>query len=725
MASPLDDPFPRQQARTRRFSLGAPRNFTVSPDGERVVFLRSPAGDDPATSLWAYDRAEGSEREVASAARLLGSVTEDLADEERARRERSRELAAGIVAYACDKSVSHAAFSLGGKLWWVSLGGDDAGKARELPEAVELPGPGGVVDPRPSPTGRHVAFLCGPRLCAVATSGLEGHRVLAEETGPEETGPEVTGEVTWGAAEFIAAEEMGRSRGFWWSPDGGSVLAARVDNSPVGTWWTSDPSTPGTPPQPHRYPAAGTADALVSLWHLPVVPGGQRARVRWDDRRYPYLVSVHWSGGGLPLLMVEQRDHKASAVLAADLEQGTTSVLAEVSDDAWVGRPPGVPAWTDGGELVWAGADAGTWRLKLGERWLTPPGLQVREVTSVGRSVVFTASTEPETVEAWCWSPDGAGLRQLTSVEGVSSAYGDGPVRVLASRSMAWAGLRAEVQLEGSAPHALRNMAETPVVSPVVRFLRVGRRRLSVGVVLPKGHNADGRSGGKLPVLMAPYGGPGFQHVMAASSLWLEAQWFADQGFAVVVADGRGTPGRGPAFEREVHLDLAGPVLEDQVDALYGAAEQVEDLDLTRVGIKGWSFGGYLAALAVLARPDVFHAAVAGAPVTDWALYDTYYTERYLGHPEVEPAAYRRSSLLPLAPGLRRPLLLVHGLVDDNVFAAHTLALSSALLAAGHAHCVLPLPGITHVAGRDDVAEKLLLAQVDFLRRAVGLLPGP
>jgi len=268
-------------------------------------------------------------------------------------------------------------------------------------------------------------------------------------------------------------------------------------------------------------------------------------------------------------------------------------------------------------------------------------------------------------------------------------------------------------------------MAETPVVDPVVRFLRVGRRRLSVGVVLPKGHNADGPSGGKLPVLMAPYGGPGFQHVMAASSLWLEAQWFADQGFAVVVADGRGTPGRGPAFEREVHLDLAGPVLEDQVDALFGAAEQVEDLDVARVGIKGWSFGGYLAALAVLARPDVFHAAVAGAPVTDWELYDTYYTERYLGHPEVEPAAYRRSSLLPLAQGLQRPLLLVHGLVDDNVFAAHTLALSSALLAAGHAHCVLPLPGITHVAGRDDVAEKLLLAQVDFLRRALGLPSGP
>jgi dipeptidyl-peptidase-4 len=537
--------------------------------------------------------------------------------------------------------------------------------------------------------------------------------------------------VTWGAAEFIAAEEMGRSRGFWWSPDGCSVLAARVDNNPVATWWTSDPSVPGTPPQAHRYPAAGTADALVSLWHLPVVPeGGGRAQVGWDDRRYPYLVSVHWSGGGPPLLLVEQRDHKACAVLSADVQQGTTSVVAEAVDDAWVDWPSGVPAWTEGGELLWAGADAGTWRLKLGERWLTPPGIQVREVTSVSRSIVFTASTEPETVEAWRWSPDGSGLRQLTSAGGVSSACGDGPVRVVTSRSMAWTGLRAEVHVEGSPPRPLISVAETPLVHPVVRFLRVGERRLSVGVVLPTGHtakggSAKGGSSGKLPVLMAPYGGPGHQMVMAASSLWLEAQWFADQGFAVVVADGRGTPGRGPAFEREVHLDLAGPVLEDQVDALYGAARQVEDLDLSRVGIKGWSFGGYLAALAVLARPDVFHAAVAGAPVTDWGLYDTYYTERFLGHPGVEPGAYRRSSLLPLAPGLRRPLLLIHGLADDNVFAAHTLALSSALLGAGCPHAVLPLPGITHVAGRDDVAEKLLLAQVDFLRRALSEPPGP
>jgi dipeptidyl-peptidase-4 len=163
-------------------------------------------------------------------------------------------------------------------------------------------------------------------------------------------------------------------------------------------------------------------------------------------------------------------------------------------------------------------------------------------------------------------------------------------------------------------------------------------------------------------------------------------------------------------------------VLDDQVAALHAAAEQVGDLDLDRVGIRGWSFGGYLAALAVLRRPDVFHAAVAGAPVTDWRLYDTHYTERYLGHPDAYPEAYARSSITE-DPGARtpaRPLMLVHGLADDNVVAAHTLRLSSSLLAAGHPHTVLPLSGVTHMTPQEVVAENLLLLQVAFLRDALG-----
>jgi dipeptidyl-peptidase-4 len=223
---------------------------------------------------------------------------------------------------------------------------------------------------------------------------------------------------------------------------------------------------------------------------------------------------------------------------------------------------------------------------------------------------------------------------------------------------------------------------------------------------------------------MDPYGGPHSQRVLASTSAFLTSQWLAEQGFAVVIADGRGTPGRGPAWDRAVHGDLATPVLEDQVTALRAAAAEFPDLDLARVGIRGWSFGGYLAALAVLRRPDVFHAAIAGAPVTDWRLYDTHYTERYLGDPAVTPNAYEVSSLIGNDSERsrqlsQRPLMIIHGLADDNVVVAHSLRLSSWLLAAGYPHSVLPLSGVTHMTPQETVAENLLLLQVAFLREAL------
>jgi dipeptidyl-peptidase-4 len=197
----------------------------------------------------------------------------------------------------------------------------------------------------------------------------------------------------------------------------------------------------------------------------------------------------------------------------------------------------------------------------------------------------------------------------------------------------------------------------------------------------------------------------------------LVSRWFAEQGFAVLVVDGRGTPGRGPAFEREVWGDLAAPVLEDQLEALDSAAQHFGFLDLDRVGIRGWSFGGYLAALAAMRAPERIHAAVAGAPVTSWHLYDTHYTERYLGHPDTYPDHYSQSDLILEAASLTRPLLLIHGLADDNVVAAHTLQYSTALLAAGRPHQVLPLSGVTHMTPQVAVAENLLRIQLTFLQQ--------
>jgi dipeptidyl-peptidase-4 len=275
------------------------------------------------------------------------------------------------------------------------------------------------------------------------------------------------------------------------------------------------------------------------------------------------------------------------------------------------------------------------------------------------------------------------------------------------SRGGAVTGDIASLALEPSLPH------------PAPQFIEAGPSGIRTAVLFPSWH----APGTRLPVLMCPYGGPGLAEVTKSARAFLAPQWFAEQGFAVVVADGRGTPGRGPAWDRAIAGDFADGILEDQVTALGAAAEKFTDLDTTRVGIRGWSFGGYLSALAVLRRPDVFHAGVAGAPPTDWRLYDTHYTERYLGDPNEQPDVYQRSSIIDdprrAAANQIRPLLIIHGLADDNVFVAHSLRLSSALLAAGYPHSVLPLSGVTHMTSQETVAENMLLFQVAFLKQAL------
>jgi dipeptidyl-peptidase-4 len=304
----------------------------------------------------------------------------------------------------------------------------------------------------------------------------------------------------------------------------------------------------------------------------------------------------------------------------------------------------------------------------------------------------------------------------------MSSATAAGGTTVVINSSLESTRPAITISRSGWAPVSVASHAQEPSVPfPAPQLIVAGPTAIRTAVLLPSWHEP----GTKLPVLMDPYGGPGLRRVVKSAAAFLASQWLAEQGFAVVVADNRGTPGRSASWERQLDGDFATGVLEDQVTALAAAAEKFTDLDTARVGIRGWSFGGYLAALAVLRRPDVFHAAVAGAPVTDWRLYDTHYTERYLGDPATNPAAYQVSSLLDdparaVASGVR-PLLIIHGLADDNVFVAHSLRLSSALLAAGYPHSVLPLSGITHMTAQEVVAENMLLFQVAFLKQALGV----
>ncbi|MGX1367668.1 dipeptidyl-peptidase-4 [Streptomyces canus] len=700
------DSFPRRHARTQRFTLGAPRAFTVAPDGSRVVFLRSNSGTNPANSLWVLDAAGGGERVAADPRALLGGTEERLSPEERARRERSREGGAGIVGYATDAAVELASFALSGRLFTAEL---RAGTARELPTQ------GPVIDPRPAPDGRHVAYVARGSVRVVGAEG-EDDRVLAAAESDH---------VTYGLAEFVAAEEMGRSRGFWWSPESDRLLVARVDDTPVRRWWISDPAHPEREPHHVPYPAAGTPNADVRLFVITL--DGVRTEVSWDRRRYPYLAHVHWSAAGAPLLLVQARDQRSQLYLAVDPESGATRMVHADEDPTWLDLFPGVPCWSPSGQLVRIADEGGARVLAVGERVLTGPQLHVLAVLDVTRDDVLVSASagaeaaSPETGEVHVYRVNELGVERLSQEPGVHSAVRAGGVTVLVSSTLDRPGSRARILRDGKEAATVLSYAEDPGLTPRVTLTEGGARRIPCAVLMPQDYAGDSL----LPVLLDPYGGPHGQRVLAAHNPHLTSQWFADQGFAVVVADGRGTPGRSPAWEKAVRDELAAVVLQDQVDALQALAGDFP-LDLDRVAIRGWSFGGYLAALAALRRPDVFHAAVVGAPVTDLRLYDTHYQERYLGHPDEQPEVYRRNSLiddegLVDAVGPHRPMMIIHGLADDNVVVAHSLRLSSALLAAGRPHEVLPLSGVTHMTPQETVAENLLRLQLDFLKRSLGM----
>jgi dipeptidyl-peptidase 4 len=740
----VGETYPHQYARTRRFTCGEPRSLQIA--GRHLFFLRSASGDDPVNRLWALSLTSPLPAEqllVDPAALLSAEASDDLPPAERARRERLRESAGGITAYSLDADGRVAAFTLAGQLFLVDVA---SGSARHLDVAP------GAYEARLSPNGRFVAYLADGALRVIGPLDLESEpvdRIVAGDHDPD---------VTWGAADFIASEEFDRYRGYWWSPDSTRILAERVDNTPVKTWWISDPAHPERPAVSHRYPAAGTTNAALALSvftvpdeHGPDDHGSDEHRLDIElsaDR--PYLLHADWTEHGIVVVTLDRAQRFMHTYRCADDDPATVTLIHEDDDDVWVELLPGTPTLLDSTRLLMSStshspeAPDGTKHItmvvttadRLSTSTFTPQHLQMRSVVGATADAVIVhanasdpvanldvvVGTEHQVIVEIPFHQS----KQIRILAGASNEPGHHSVAAMGQGSMVirsadlnQPGARHRVVVDNVEVGELVSLADKPVVTPSVTFLRAGIRRVPVAVLLPS-DPAMRESGASLPVLVDPYGGPHHQRVISSYNAHLSSQWFADQGFAVVVVDGRGVPGPGPLFEQAVHLDLAGPVLADQVVGLLDAAAAFPQLDLSRVGIKGWSFGGYLAALAVLQRPDVFHCAVAGAPVTDWTLYDTGYTERYLGNPTIDSKPYARTSLIPMASQLSRPLMLIHGLADDNVVAAHTLRLSSALLAAGKPHEVLPLSGVTHMTPQPEVAEHLQMLQLDFFRRHLG-----
>lgn len=737
------------------------------------MFLRSGSSNDAVNRLYVLERSgQGGwiERCVfdptADSATVGGTP---LTPEERARRERMRETSSGITSYDVDRDYTKAVFALGGSLHTISL-------TNQTPLCT-LTTPEGPFDPRLSPDGNLVAFVADRRLHVTSADDapVQGsvHSVVVASDDNEN--------VTWGIADFNAAEEFDRYRGFWWSPDSQSILAARVDNSPVQTWWIADPANPSATPVSHRYPAAGTANAIVTLALLPVsqtlttgIVATQIQSVHLtpngadDHQLWPYLVHATWTETGCTAVWMNREQ---TSQITADIHPQTAAIrtLSTATDEAWIERCPGTPIRLSDNRLLHAeighlgsatpaGASSvgtqgdgvgpeGTQYLAVQDddrtsRPITPANLQVRRVVNVTEThVTFTANAsqtllgaqinladaDPGAVSVFTVKLDGTGLTLVAGgadvgIHDVMATSANGAVRVIRSVSINRTRAEHRIAVEGTTQHMVETVAEIALVNPKPIFFRAGAQALNCVAFLPSpGSPGDRKAKAEdrttFSILMDPYGGPHAQRVVQARNAHTTSQWFADQGFVVVVVDGRGTPGLGPNFERAVKGDLAMGVLEDQIIGLHQAARLIPQADLTRVGIRGWSFGGFLAGLAVLERPDVFHCAVVGAPVTEWRLYDTGYTERYLGNPIDHPEIYDANSLLTRAHKLTRPMMLVHGLADDNVVVANTLQFSSALLAAGKPHEVLPLSGVTHMTPQEAVAENLLLLQVEFLNR--------
>lgn len=600
--------YPGLAARTGDFSHGAPHAVTVGADGARVVFLRSRGPYDPEAALWVLDVSSGREDLVAP-----GPIT----------------------SYAADREATVAAFTRGGRLFRADL---IAAAVTAVPTGEP------AHDPRPDPQGARIGYVTDPAGSAsLRVTGPDGDRLLAGEPG--NAWREHGGMIAWGVAGSGAAG-FGRTRGWWWSPDGRQVLAVRT--------------------------AASTSLHLLDLddgW----------VDVHWDRETYPHLAQVRWAGGG-PLITVLRRMQQHGLVLSVDPRTGETQVHAELADARWVEPIPGTPRHLPdgrvlvGGELAHDGFDARC--LFADGSLLTPPGLYVRRVAGTLPRPEGPAGAPDLIVEGSLGDP---AVREVFRVR--TSLGGGGPevTRLLSAGGEVTTGgnvLVADGRVwRGDEPAgALRSLAAALPYRPEPVLQRVTDRRLPAAVLYPTGF-----VGGALPVLVTLGEGPGSQQVRAEAPAWQERQWWADAGFAVVSVDSRGAPGVAPSFEKAVHRRLADLALVDLVDALRALTGKHPDLDLTRVAARGHGLGGWLAALAVLRRSEVFRCAVARDPVLDWSTLPRAIAERYLGDPADSAHVYRNHDLSAdlAGAGSDGPVLLAGaetGLPDELIWIQRQLA---------------------------------------------------
>jgi len=677
----------RELVETRNYSLGQPVSPRITPDGKAVIFLRGGARD-PILRLYEFTVADAQVREILTPEKLLHGAEEKLTAEERSRRERERQSLRGFTSFQLSKDGSKLLVALSGRLYVIT---------RADSRVTELPG-SNWIDPHFSPDGRTVAAVTGGELHAI---DLETKTDLPLTSG-------ATDSIQHGVAEFVAQEEMNRREGFWWSPDSRWIAYQETDNSGVECRFIADPLHPEMPPARNFYPRAGTNNAKVRLG-IVARSGGTTRWVEWDRENYPYLARIVWNEAAAPLcLLVQNRAQQEEILLSVDPTSSATSELLREKDAAWLNldRKP-MPVWLKNGrEFLWTTEHNGAWQVELHsadgalEQAITPADFnldQFIDLNETDRSIVVAGGPDSRERHLFRFALEaGAQPQRMTHESGRHGAvFGEAKEQFLHRFDLldgraGWEILRTS---DGGKLGALPSVAERPSSFPNVELTRTdGPRAMDAAIVRPRNFG----KGKHYPVILDVYAGPGHKQVIAQPDRYMIDQWMADRGYIVVAIDGRGTPGHGREWERAIRGNLIDVALADQVAGLQALAKQEPSMDLKRAGVVGWSFGGYFAAMATIRKPDIFRCGVAGAPVVTWENYDTHYTERYLGLPSEDAEGYHLSNVLTYVTELNQPLLLIHGLTDDNVYAQHSMQLSDALFNAGKTFNFLPLLG-THM----------------------------
>lgn len=704
----------------------AAQGVKISPDGSRVTFLQGKADKQDQLDLWEYHIADGQKRLLVDSQQLLGG--EEVLDEvELARRERARVFATGIVEYSWSPDGKALLFPLDGDLFYLEPGSEPRRLTRT--EATET-------DAKISPTGAYVSFIREQNLYVIDLSNGEERAITSDGAGA----------ISYGMAEFVAQEEMSRYTGYWWSKDDRRLAYTRIDESDVQLVNRYEIGADGVTTIAQRYPFAGTANALLQLYVLDLASGEVHEIDLGEDKDF-YLARVNFSPDGTLAVQKQARDQKTLDLIFVDPETHAQTLVLREEQPKWVNLHSDLTFLDDGARFIWTSERSGFNHIYLYQKdgtlvrpltsgeWMVSQGARsggdVRAVDETGGFVWFTGWRDTATEKHLFRVPLAGGeAEQLTSAGAWHDAVvapdgsffvesGQGPMRppytAIRRSSGELLTYITENALDESHPYHPYLAGHRPYQYGTLNA--ADGTELHYRMALP----ADFDPARKYPALVYLYGGPGVGQTVR--QVWPVdgrmmglSQILARRGYVVFSLDNRGTPNRGKAFEDVLYRNMGDFEVRDQLLGLEWLKSQ-EFVDADNVGIFGWSYGGYMTLMSLLKHPGAFKAGISGAPVTNWRLYDTHYTERYMGDPNDGDGKYETSSPMTYADQLADKLLIVHGMADDNVFFDNTVQMIDALQESARPFEMMTYPGKRHRITGEPENTHLWNMYIDFFDR--------